>query len=458
MTMRTKMAICLLLLTCHQALGDLKELTRRVRPHELKRAKDPVTQDIVRMELEEGFRYHRHLCIYARTRGKTNHGWGYKTQVYLGVLWQYDITSTVLYSDVNYTVELLQFHAGTDSGQMLIESRKQLSESLSRRTREILVDWQDTDDIPARTEVFTAAGKALLSARFMGVPISKKQGVDILFAAKDDSIRALGTDFGLPGTQFLVIYDLANKNATPWIQRVVSEGDRVVRWEPAAAESNAERQALEAQTREMMELIQNSCMCLDSTIVPGGILYEPGASWTASARNLTPLIAPVFYRVDQARGEIEFKTDARLRSFQGTPHFKTYNTRTAANNRLLFKKQLTERDRKSSDVKRRWSGTLTLVPDRFETFIAPSGEHSYVVFVFGNGEMLHEGEESVRWWFDTEITTEVNAETLYYCKRSRIPLAGKAMYRSALSVAREGFAEFITGEDCPWENRLSPER
>jgi hypothetical protein len=201
----------------------------------------------------------------------------------------------------------------------------------------------------------------------------------------------------------------------------------------------------------MMELIESFYKGMDRSLLPGGALYAPGATWQASAMQMSPLISPVFYRVDQAEGRIELRTDTRMRRFQGNPAYKIYNTRPADQNRLLYKKHLTNRDKDSRDEFRMWEGTLSVLPGMFEAFVIPSGANSYLGFIYANGKVEFNRERHVRFWFNTSLSADVNYETMYYAERARATIGDQAVHLSALRIAKD---DFKSHEDVPWIVRI----
>ncbi len=430
--------------------GDLLDVSFESAAASLPPAKDPVSGEIVKVELEEGYQYHRHLCIYARTQGRTDNNWGFRSEVYIGMLWQYSVKSSVMFVDDLYVVELVSFERG-ETGRMQVESRQQLNQSLSDTQRTLLKEWQSTKAISTQGDTFSSAGQSLLRGRFLGIPIIKREGRDVLIQSNDDTIRALNNDFGLGGNHFIIIHDLANKNSPLVVRRIMVEGDNIRIWRPSG--TALQRKQEWEETTNMLELIQSAYKGIDRSLFPGAVLHEPGAVWRTSAMHLSPLIAPIFHRIDQAEGSLAFATDTSLRKFQSEECFKVYNTRPLAQNRLLFKKNMTQADRRSNDPFRMWEGTLTVLPDKLEAFVMPSGAHSYVRFVYANGRIEHDREIFIRFWPNTTVTAEVSYETLYFCKRERASIGDKAQYRNTLIAAKQIFKESYL-EDCPWIERI----
>jgi hypothetical protein len=229
--MKIRLAITALIGFSITALGDLQHIipeSAEAVIREIPKAMDPISGEVIRVELEEGYNYARNLVIYARTRGIQDNNWGFNTEAHIGMFWQYSLLSTVLFADETYVVELVRFPSD-ESGRTQIESRQELQNQLSQHQSQILAEWQGT----SKESVFRQAETSYLRSRFLGISVIRRDGREVLQKNDNDTIRALTREFGLGGTLWVIVHDLASVNNPLSVSRVVSEGDIVVKWKPS---------------------------------------------------------------------------------------------------------------------------------------------------------------------------------------------------------------------------------
>ena len=425
------MVMLVLLPSSWANLNIIDDIVKDPRPP--KPAKDPVSGEMVKVELEEGYVYDRILATYNRTEGSFNHGWGFQTQVHYGELWQYKWKSQVLYAGDNYVVEYLDM-AGNKaaSSKMIVESKHELKTGLSDCLNEI-INSQETDSI------FGTVGRALFQTEFFGLKVKAHEGGET-FWNKNDDVRAFRESFDFQGKQYLVIHDL--KEGDPQIRRVVLSGTSLTLWKGYSSDANK-------NNRVQTKMLQNAILSLDRSLVPGDGIYEYGSVWSMDAKNLKRFITP-YTRVDKVGGQVTFKTDTKKRKFKGEDCIKIFTTTKGEEARFDFVKQLRRDDKRSMNDWDHWHGALEVELDQFKAFIKPAGKHSFIHYLYSSSTVDGAGAKSVPWKVDPKLNTKINGETLYYCTRAK--KKDRALRKAGLSVAKEMFEETmgILGEDCPW--------
>ena len=434
--MKKYLSILLLLTLVLSAGADLNIFTEVGKDPKLpKSAKDPVSGEIVKVELEEGYVYDRTLASYNRTEGTFDHGWGFRTKVHYGELWQYKWQSHVLYAGDNYVVEYLNFSGNkAASSKIIVESKRELKTALSSCL-------QDVMQSNSTNEMFGNVGRALFQSEFKGLKIKQHEDGETLMNRNDD-VRAFRESFGFHGKQYIVIHEL-NEGNDPQIRRVAWEGLELGLWSSPSADDNK-------RNRTQIEMLKNAILSLDRSLVPGDTVYKPGVSWTIKAKNLRRFITP-YTRVDKSDGELKFKTDEKPRPFNGEKFLKIYTTSKGDDARLVVVKQLSREDKTSRNQWDHWHGELALDVDEFKAFIKPEGKNSFIHYLYSKSSTKGDGAKSVPWLADPKVKSEIDGESLYYCTRAK--KKDKALRAQGLKVAQSVFEKTFGhgGEDYPWK-------
>ena len=412
-------------------------------------AKTPITGELVKLELQAGSQYKRNMCVYMRLQAASKTGWGYKEEVNLGLLWQYEITSTVLHADRQSAVEFIVFGDGKKSGLTQIQSKASLETNLHDSAKELITNWNENKGNDA---MFNAAEAALCKKYFLGIPIKQNIGPDVVRKSQNDTIRCVIDDKGLTGTSWLVVYNFDEKNNPPLIERMADDPTNAVKW--VAFGTEAEKEDQNRQTRNMKYMVSRSCMAIDRSILQGDELVPDfNKKWTTTAKSLIPLIEPMFYRIDRCDGKVIYITADSYRKFNGEQHILVAFDKNQEE--LKFAKDYTDQDSDSDDEMAKNYGSFTLVPKRLEMFIEPRGGKSNIKYLFCKSTLNLDAQKNT-WGIDPKSTASVDLETLYHCNVSPVKEyeGWKLLRPSLLTYAKKMRETSQSVGDCPWDAEI----
>jgi hypothetical protein len=396
-------------------------------------AENPVYGEIVKVELEEDYVYDRVLATYNRTEGTFNHGWGFRTAVNYGELWQYKWRSYVLYAGDNYTVEYLSVDGNkAASSKIIVESKHDLDKALS--------DCFEVMAIGDGDDAFGVAGRAVFGTMFVGLQVKKYEDGEQLMNRNDD-VRAFRQSFGFHGKEYIVLYDL-KEGRDPQIRRVT--GKDLALWQSPDQQENINNQA---QTK----LLKQAILSVDRNLIPADKLYVPDTTWQVNANNLGRFITP-YTRVDNYEGVLTLKTDSKPRTFNGENHIKIYSTSKGEDAELVFHKQLKDKDESSNNQWDHWYGKLFVQIDQLRAYVKPEGQHSYIHYLYSKADFRGDGCKAINWEIDPELDAKITGESAYYCSRDK--MNDKALRKAGLELASIIFSQSfgVDGEGCPWKD------
>jgi hypothetical protein len=436
--MRSSCSMLVLFVCVSFAMADLDIIQEfQDDPRVPEYAQDPVSSEIIQMELQEGYVYDKSLACYNRTKGIFDHTWGFKTTAYYGELWEYNWASYVIYVDDNYIVEYIDI-AGNKNGntKIIVESKRELTKNLSKCLRDI------AETSPKESQIFGKVGPALFQTEFLGLNIiTHEDGKTIM--SKNDDVRGFQKSLDFAGKQYVIINNLKERGGNSVIRRVVLSGTELVEWRGATKEEN-ENNII--QTR----MLENAILGLDRSIVPGNKLYKPGSEWEVASKGLKRCITP-YTRVDKFGGKLKFKTDDTLRKFKDENCFKFFTTSTKADSKLEFIKQLVPEDKKSTDKWDKWYGGMAIEVEQFYGYIQPHGRYSFVNQLYSQSIINGSGAKSTPWALDSKLEGDITSEVLYYCIRQK--KRDRKLRARCLGAAQEVFESTFgaQGENCPWK-------